>query len=355
MSFGFIAGVPDSSLAPVSYLWHDPPAISVVCTNEGSAVAMAAGWAIGSGQCPLVYMQNSGLTNALNPLMSMTHRSVHPVPMVLLIGMRGWPGDEPQHGVIGQSTASLLRSADIAFMTAEADSAILIQALGRAHIRAKASGSPVAVLAHRSLSAIDHPRPDGQGRTQEGWTSQEAVQAILEAAHPEAIVVSSTGFNTRYVHQYRTEHPGQYHQFIYCVGAMGHSCSVAQGMAIARPASRVVCIDGDGAALMHLGAVVMPSSLSLRNYVHVVVNNGCHESVGGGNTLGSILCFSDIVDKHRWTTGLVRGPATPSVARTLDLLLNADGPVLVEIFTRPTFAPAPARPTPPFAKVDDIG
>jgi phosphonopyruvate decarboxylase len=351
-NFRLIVGVPDSSLEPLSYLWREATARSVVCTSEGSAVAMAAGWALASGGCPLVYMQNSGLTNAMNPLMSLTHHSVHSVPMVLMIGMRGWLGDEPQHHVIGLTTTSLLRMVDVPYTTVTADSHnTVVHSLGDAYRSARASGAPVAVLVSRAVSQTDVPNRDG-GRMNEPWTSHDAVRAVLEIADPGSILVSSTGFNTRYVSEYRKEHPDKYHEYVYCVGAMGHACSIAQGVALAKPSSRVICIDGDGSILMHLGAALMAPSLALRNYIHVIINNGCHESVGGGNTLGSTLNLSDMADERWWTTGQIRGPMTSSVAESLKVLLNANGPVLIEMYTRPTFAHAATRPTRPFAAIE---
>lgn len=311
---------------------------------------MAAGWSMGTGRCPLVYMQNSGLANALNPLMSLTHRSVYPVPMVLLIGRRGWPGDEPQHQAIGRGTEQLLDAADIPYVAVTAESE-LVPALAHAHRTARGTTSTVAVLVSPDTSPTAGSCSRG-GQTSDAWTSREAVRLVLDSAPPGSIVVSSTGFNTRYVNEYREEHPGRYRDYVYCVGAMGHACSIAQGLAIARPFAPVICIDGDGSALMHLGAVVTAGWLARPNYVHVVVNNGSHESVGGGDTLGSVVPISDLVAGRWWTNQRFRGPTTPSVVRSLTNLLGADGPILIEMFTRPSAARPPARPKLPFVHLE---
>lgn len=346
--FGFVCGVPDSSLAALAALWRGPGSTAVICPNEGSAVAMAAGWALGTdGGCPLVFMQNSGLANALNPLMTLTHPAVHSVPMVLLIGLRGWPGDEPQHEVTGRGTDKMLQAAEIGSRTCEGgDVASLRLALGMGRDEALALKSPVAVLvAH---SANDQPGRAGTGgNSVSSWTSGEAVRVVLDCAPAGAVIVSSTGYNTRYAHAYRTACPGRFDEYVYCVGSMGHAGSVAQGIARARPMTRVICLDGDGGALMHLGSMFMADWPPLPNYVHVVVNNGSHESVGGGDTLARELSFTTMVRASRWVTGSFDGPLSSPEALTS--LLAAEGPVLVELLTRPAFDPPPSRPGRPFA------
>lgn len=348
-AFGLVVGVPDSSLAFLRPIWQRPCEDAVVCTNEGSAVALAAGWALGSGKCALVCMQNSGLMNAMNPLTSLTHASVQPVPLVLLIGVRGWAGDEPQHEVVGGVTTSLLHAANIPFHTTRAsDLSDVVSTLGLAHQQAVASNAVTAVLVEGGAERPPTPPATG-GRAMEEWTSRDAVRLVLDAALPGSVVVGSTGFNSRFVHEYRRDHPGRFEEFVYCVGAMGHACSVAQGLAVARPDVPVICIDGDGSALMHLGAALLPAALTVPNYRHVVVNNGSHESVGGGDTLGSRFSFSAMGHDLGWPTGVFSGPTTPDVFTALARLLNAPGPVLVEMLTRPAGVGPPARPQPPFA------
>ncbi|MEV1105944.1 thiamine pyrophosphate-dependent enzyme [Micromonospora sp. NPDC049801] len=349
-TFGLVVGVPDSSLTFLGPIWQQPGEDASVCTNEGSAVALAAGWALGSGRCALVCMQNSGLLNALNPLTSLTHASVQSVPLVLLIGMRGWAGDEPQHEAVGRATTSLLRTADIPFRTTCAsDLSDVVSTLGLAHQQAVASNTVTAVLVEAGAARPPTPPATG-GRALEDWTSRDAVRLVLDTAPSGSIVVGSTGFNSRLVHEYRTDHPGRFDEFVYCVGAMGHACSVAQGLAVARPDVPVICVDGDGSALMHLGAVLLPTALTVPNYRHVIVNNGSHESVGGGDTLGSRFSFSALGHDLGWPTGVFRGPTTPDVLTALGRLLNATGPVLVEMLTRPAGVGPPARPRPPFVR-----
>lgn len=353
--FGFIAGVPDSSLAPVSGLWRQCGNNSVICANEGAAVAIAAGWAMGSNGCPLVYMQNSGLPGALNPLMSFTHRLVHSVPMVLLIGLRGRPGDEPQHQTIGRSTEALLRAADIAFHTVqEASGELLRDALYSGHGKATEIGAPVAVLAaYAAPQPLD--RPGGGGRSMEEWTSREAVRLLLDCARPGSIIVSSTGFNTRYVNEYRREKPARFPEYVYCVGSMGYACSVAQGLAVARPSDPILCIDGDGAALMHLGTLFLTTTgLNVPNLSYAVINNGSHESVGGGDTPGTDLSFSDLVDANGWRTGRFHGPTSSSTMEAVTDLLAGNGPSLIEMFTRPVYAAPPPRPRAPFSSLQNF-
>jgi phosphonopyruvate decarboxylase len=300
------------------------------------------------GGCPLVFIQNSGLANALNPLMTLTHPAVHSVPLVLLVGLRGWPGDEPQHQVTGRSTQTMLQAAEIPSRTCDSDLGSVRLALRVSRREALALKSPVAVLVAHSTDS--QPKNTGSGgRSTQSWTSGEAVRVVLDCAPVGAVVVSSTGFNTRYVHAYRTAHPGRFDEYVYCVGSMGHAGSVAQGIARARPAARVICLDGDGGALMHMGSMLMAGWPALRNYVHVIVNNGSHESVGGGDTLAREFSFATTVDADRWVTGSFQGPL--SSVEELTSLLVTEGPVLVELLARPTFGPPPPRPGPPFARL----
>lgn len=346
--FGLVCGVPDSSLAAFAALWRGPASTAVICPDEGSAVALAAGWAMATdGGCPLVFMQNSGLANALNPLMTLTHPAVHSVPLVLLVGLRGWPGDEAQHEVTGRGMQKMLQAAEIPSRTCDGgDRESVRLALRVSRDVALASKAPVAVLVARSTN--DQPESPGRGgRSAQSWSSGDAVRTVLECAPAGAIVVSSTGFNTRYVHAYRTAHPGRFDEYVYCVGSMGHAASVAQGIARARPTSRVLCLDGDGGALMHMGSMLMAGWPALRNYVHVIVNNGSHESVGGGDTLACEFSFARTVDTDRWASGSFQGPL--SSVGALTSLLATEGPVLVEMFARPTFGPPPSRPGSPFA------
>lgn len=347
--FGFVCGVPDSSLAAVAALWRGSAPTAVICPDEGSAVAMAAGWAMATdGGCPLVFMQNSGLANALNPLMTLTHPAVHSVPLVLLIGLRGWPGDEPQHQVTGRGTQTMLQAAEIPSRTCDGDLGSVRLALRVSRHQAMALKSPVAVLVAHSTNSQPES-PGSGGRSTQSWTSGEAVRAVLDCAPVGAVVVSSTGFNTRYVHAYRTVHPGRFDEYVYCVGSMGHAGSVAQGIARARPSARVLCLDGDGGALMHMGSMLMAGWPALRNYVHVIVNNGSHESVGGGDTLAREFSFETMVDADRWVTGSFQGPL--SSVEALTSLLATEGPVLVELLARPAFGPPLSRPGPPFARL----
>ena len=347
--FGFVCGVPDSSLAAVADLWRGTASTAVICPDEGSAVAMAAGWAMAThAGCPLVFMQNSGLANALNPLMTLTHPMVQSVPLVLLVGLRGWPGDEPQHQVTGRGTQTILQAAEVPGRECSDDLDSLGLALLASRNEALALKSPVAVLVTRSASRRPESTVVG-GRSTQSWTSDEAVRVALDCAPAGAVVVSSTGFNTRYVHAYRTAHPGRFDEYVYCVGSMGHAGSVAQGIARARPAARVICLDGDGGALMHMGSMLMAGWPPLRNYVHVIVNNGSHESVGGGDTLAREFSFATMVDTDRWATGSFEGPLS-SVASLTSLLL-AKGPVLVELLARPASGPPPLRPGSPFASL----
>lgn len=280
----FYTGVPDSQLrALCDYLtdtYGDDPQHHVIAANEGSCAALAAGYHLATGKAPAVYLQNSGEGNLLNPAASLLHEQVYAIPMVFLIGWRGEPGvpDEPQHRYQGQITLKILEDLGIPYFVLGRDTA---EAEARAAMDAfrplLAAGRDVAFVVRKgALTYGGAVRYTNQNRMRR----EEILRHILAVSGADP-VVCTTGKASRELFELR-EAAGQGHQCDFLtVGSMGHCSSIALGIALQKPDTRVWCLDGDGAALMHMGALAVIGASAPANLIHVVINNGAHETVGG--------------------------------------------------------------------------
>ncbi|MDP6944348.1 MAG: phosphonopyruvate decarboxylase, partial [Myxococcota bacterium] len=265
---------------------HAPADRHVITSNEGSAIALAAGHHLGTGELSVVYLQNSGLGNTVNPLTSLADPMVYGVPMLLVIGWRGQPGrhDEPQHIKMGGVTEGLLGAIDVPFAVLPASTEEASAVVRHAIDTARAQASPFALVVpkdtfapHALESATDNSYP---------LTREAAIDAFVEGLPGDALIVSTTGKPSRELFEIR-EARGQGHdQDFLTVGSMGHASQIALGVAMARPERPVYCLDGDGAALMHLGGLATIGTIAPTNYRHLIVNNGAHDSVGGQPTVG---------------------------------------------------------------------
>ena len=279
---GLIVGVPDSLLKEFcSGVEHHEN--HVIAPNEGAAIGIAAGAYLSSGRIPLVYMQNSGLGNAINPLTSLADPAVYAIPMVLLIGWRGEPGvkDEPQHVKQGSITPQLLDTIGVPYHVLT-DSRAVREAFEDAQTRS----GPVALLVQKGTFVTT-------SLEREESTAREAViESIITALPPDAAIVSTTGKTSRELYEIR-ERNGQGHEHDFLtVGSMGHASQIALGIS-KYSKKHIVCLDGDGAALMHLGGMSAIGTHKA-NLLHVILNNKSHESVGGQPTSGPDVDFVSI-------------------------------------------------------------
>ena len=286
---GFVTGVPDTLLNDfclgLEAAW--PENHHIIAANEGNAVALAAGYHLATGSVPLVYMQNSGLGNAMNPLISLVDPAVYSIPMVLLIGWRGesGSGDWPQHERQGELTPVLLNDLRIPHRTLHADEAAVAEATQWALRTARETQRPTALLVRKGVLAKKEKA--GFDADQAYQVSREqAIDAVLNSAPANSLFVATTGRATRELHALRELRGEPHDQDFLNVGAMGHALSIATGIAVAKPRRTVICLDGDGATIMHLGSLLVSARSGLPNLLHIVLNNGAHESVGGQATAG---------------------------------------------------------------------
>lgn len=281
----FFCGVPDSLLKNLcAYIDDNLPADKhTITANEGNAVGLAMGRFLGSHRPAAVYMQNSGLGNAVNPLTSLADPQVYSIPMLLVIGWRGEPGvkDEPQHVKQGEITEQQLSIMDIPYvvMDCESDSDLVLKPLLETMTT---QNRPVAVLIKKgTFSAF---KSISQSNNSYSMVREDALNTLLSAFSSDDIVVSTTGKTSREVFELRQQRGESASDFL-TVGGMGHTSSIAMGVALAAPKRRVIAIDGDGSMLMHLGALPIIGNHSNNNLIHIVLNNQCHESVGGQPTV----------------------------------------------------------------------
>ena len=288
----FYTGVPDSQLkALCNYLMNKygiDPRHHVIAANEGNGVALAAGYHLATGFTPVVYMQNSGEGNIINPVASLLNDKVYAIPMIFIIGWRGEPGihDEPQHIYQGEVTCKLLDDMDIAnfVIGKETTDEELAEVLLKFDGILK-QGKQVALVVRKG-ALTDSPNVSYSNNNT--MVREEIIQHIVKASGEDPIV-STTGKASRELFETRVAN-GQSHKYDFLtVGSMGHSSSIALGIALNKPTTRIWCVDGDGAVLMHMGCMAVIGSNKPKNLIHIVINNGAHETVGGMPTVaGSI-------------------------------------------------------------------
>jgi len=340
--FNFFAGVPDSSLKSLLALLEAQGVKNYICANEGAAIAVAAGYHLATNLVPIVYMQNSGLGNAINPLLSLTHQRVYAVPILLIIGWRGEPGkaDEPQHFATGEHTTEILQSLDIPCKIISIDSDVE-ETIAEAVSTLKESSSPFALLCRKGL--FDKSVAASIANTYE-MSREEAIKILLKSLPEATAIVCTTGQAGRELYEFREstlrestprESTQQNHrQDFLNVGAMGHASQIALGIALEKPDTNVVCIDGDGALIMHMGALAIIGQYGRRNFRHVVINNGVHDSVGGQPTAGLNIDIPAIATAcgYKQTASCHCAADLPDAVHAL---ISADGPSLLEIRVHP--------------------
>jgi phosphonopyruvate decarboxylase len=288
LNFSSISGVPDSTLSKlISALDKSDLNEKVkVMPNEGSAIALAVGSFLGSGKPGLVYLQNSGLGNALNPLASLAHRDVYAIPMVLIIGWRGsitddgkQLTDEPQHLVQGRITLQQLTDISVPYSVASdviSEFPLLLQEM---YLKSLDINGPVAIVVRPGLFDKKEISPYDGNATLE---SREVIEKVLSICDEETIYVGSTGMISRELLQVKETYISTNHLTFLNVGAMGHASMIAKGIAFTLPNKRVICFDGDGSLAMHLGAMTVLNELN--NFKLIILNNNSHDSVGGQRT-----------------------------------------------------------------------
>lgn len=341
----FITGVPDSLLKEfnTAIVEKFPIDKHIIAANEGNAVAMAAGHFIATNKPALVYMQNSGFGNAINPIVSLADKAVYGIPMLLMIGWRGEPGktDEPQHLKQGQITEALLNILEIP--TFKIDSSTnLDMALIQAFERIKIVSAPVALLV--SLNTFKSAAPIESKNYSDLMTREEAIGEILKTLPSNAIVVSTTGMASREVFEIREKRSEGHNGDFLTVGSMGHASSIALMIAKNLDNKLIVCIDGDGSVIMHMGSLGVIGQSGSKNLLHILLNNGAHDSVGGQPTVGLQLDFKQITISCGYRNSECTDNPS-SLRKEIQKLVKISGPNFIEVKIRKGSRKNLGRPT----------
>ncbi len=284
----FYTGVPDSQLKPLCNYLMDTygidPKHHIIAANEGNCTALAAGYHLATGKIPVVYMQNSGEGNIINPVASLLNEKVYGIPCIFMIGWRGEPGihDEPQHIYQGEVTIKLLEDMNIkSFIIGKDTTDDKVEAVMAEYREVLALGGNVAFVVRKGAVSYDSKVIYDNRNT---MAREEVIRHIVRVSGEDPII-STTGKASRELFEIRTAN-GQSHKYDFLtVGSMGHSSSIALGAAVSKPDTRIWCVDGDGAVLMHMGAMAVIGANKPKNLIHVIINNGAHETVGGMPTV----------------------------------------------------------------------
>lgn len=349
----FFTGVPDSLLKHFCACITDqtPTSSHVIGANEGNAIALAAGHYLGSARPALVYMQNSGFGNAINPLLSLAAPDVYSIPMLLMIGWRGEPGvkDEPQHLAQGRTMEALLQALDIPYFILESGGQDPVALMSEACNLMHKTSQPIALLVRKGV--FSEYQMARQPVSRYPLSREEAIKCVTASLSDDAVIIATTGKTSRELYELRKNSGQRHDQDFLTVGSMGHASSIAMGVAGTRSTRPTVCLDGDGATLMHMGALAIIGQSGLTHFIHVILNNGVHDSVGGQPTVGFGIDIAAIGRacgyRQAWTVSTAADIRT-ALSKTA---LN-DGPFLLEIrvdrgartdLGRPTTTPAANR------------
>lgn len=330
-NINFFTGVPDSILKSFcSYIMDNVSQNHVISANEGNAIALASGYYLASGNIGLVYMQNSGIGNAINPLLSLVDPKVYSIPLLMMIGWRGEPGtkDEPQHVKQGEVTISLLEALSIPYDILPSSLEDAKNYLDKACDYMLKNSAPYALVIKKDTFekySLKNKKDNSYPVSRE-----EAIKCVIDVLSPEDIIISSTGKASRELFEYRDYLDQRHDKDFLTVGSMGHSSQIALGVALEKKNRDVYCLDGDGSMIMHMGSLAIIGSKSPKNFRHVIFNNGCHESVGGQPTVG----FDINIQKLSLALGyrnVYIAENLKEIKSKINLLKNSIGPSLLEI------------------------
>ena len=285
----FFTGVPDSVLKGLSsYLQNKDKKKHIIATNEGSAVSIGIGHYLSTKKVPCVYMQNSGLSNALNPLISIAHKKVYSIPLILIIGWRGSPRikDEPQHNVKGKITEQILKLLNIKYTILRSNNDL--NKFDKQIKNAKKNKSITACLIEQGT--LEKNNKITKRKDYYKLNKEFFLKTLLESLEKKTKIISSTGYNSRELMHLREKYKLKNSKDFYMVGGMGHTSSVALGYSLTNK-NKTICIDGDGSFLMHLGSIKTAATFANKNFRYILLNNNSHDSVGGQSTYANNINF----------------------------------------------------------------
>ncbi|MBK1792766.1 phosphonopyruvate decarboxylase [Persicirhabdus sediminis] len=345
---GFYAGVPDSLLKEICACITEKSAADkhIIAANEGAAVGLAIGSYLATGELAMVYMQNSGLGNIVNPLLSLADAKVYSVPMLLMVGWRGEPGvkDEPQHVKQGEVTLDLLDAMGIPYQILPDKDEEAELVMQKMVAMANELQQPTALVVRKNTFDKYQKQQADSVRSSLTLRREEALSIILEEIAAEDVVVSTTGMISREIFEYRETAKQGHAQDFLTVGGMGHCSQIAMGVALSKKDKKVFCIDGDGAVIMHMGSLGISGQYKGGNLIHIVVNNGKHDSVGGQPTIGFDIDIPEIAKACGYRE-VCRVDTEAAIRQEIQRIKNMGVPSLIEVQVLPGSRPDLGRPT----------
>ena len=342
----FFTGVPDSLLKDfnayiIDNVHNDK---HIIAANEGASIALSAGHYLATKNISLVYMQNSGLGNAINPLISLVDKDVYSIPLLLIIGWRGEPNekDEPQHVKQGRITLKLLDTLEIPYDILSDNIENVKESFKKAFKYMNEHKAPYAFVVRKGIfKKYEYIKQIEQNFD---LSREEAIKIIVNNLDENDIIVSTTGMTSRELFEYREEMKQDHDSDFLTVGSMGHASQIALGIAMSKPERQIFCLDGDGSVIMHMGSLGIIGSKSTKNFKHIVLNNSAHGSVGGQPTVGdeidiistALSCKYNIAYKVETKNELIE---------KISLLRSVDGPALLEVRVNKEYRKELGRPT----------
>lgn len=342
----FFAGVPDSLLKNICAYMTDtlPREQNIIAANEGGAIGIAAGYHLATGRIACVYMQNSGEGNIINPLASLTDKEVYNIPVLLLIGWRGKPGehDEPQHIKQGKITTGLLNTLGVDYTVLNKDENKAKAQIEHAVRHMTRTNEVYALVIEKDT--FEAYALESTKESPLTLSREEAIKTVASHMGDKDVAVSTTGMISRELFEHRTSMGESHERDFLTVGSMGHTSQIALGIALEKKDRKIWCFDGDGATIMHMGNMAITASLAPRNYIHVVFNNGAHDSVGGQPTVGldMDLCAAARSVGYMQTFSV---RTAEELLAALDKVTTAEGPVLLQVCVRKGNRKDLGRPT----------
>ena len=344
----FFTGVPDSLLKSFCAYIKDNVSDkkNIISANEGNAIGLASGYYLGTRKIGLVYMQNSGIGNAVNPLASLTDKLVYSIPMLLVIGWRGEPNkkDEPQHKKQGLITTETLEMLGIKYEILDTDTNNdeMKLKVRKAYSYMNENNEPYALVIKKDT--FDEYKLKNNTVFDFEMTREEAIEIVVSKMKENSVAVSTTGMASRELFELREKHKENHSKDFLTVGSMGHASQIALGIALSNKDKEVYCIDGDGALLMHLGGLAIIGNAKPKNFRHILINNGAHDSVGGQETVGLKIDTLAIAK----ACGYKECYSCSSKVELLNLsekITKVEGPVLLEIKVKKGARKDLGRPT----------
>jgi len=344
----FFTGIPDSLLKSFcAYIADNSESNShIIAANEGGAISLGVGYHLATNKVPLIYMQNSGLGNAINPLLSIADKEVYAIPMLLMIGWRGEPHveDEPQHKKQGRVTIDLLNSMEIPYfiLSPETSNDNACLTLKKALDLAIKNNSPCALVVKKG--SFENYKLINQFKGDFLLNREQSLKIIVDELDEQDIVIATTGVASRELFEYREELGQGHEKDFLTVGGMGHANQIALGIALYKPNNQIFCFDGDGAILMHMGSLAINANVDCKNLKHIIFNNGAHDSVGGQPTVAHKISISSAAKAFGYDKVLVARNEN-EIKKSIKGLKEFKGTALLEILINKGFRSDLGRPT----------